>query len=83
MIERRHLALAHELARADFDHRDAGGVVEVRNDPSAMLSVRSGALSWQRQNTYPWIAAPLPRRNQPAASAVHSIPRRRWLNKPC
>jgi hypothetical protein len=33
MIERRHLALAHEFARADLDHRDAGGVVEVRNDP--------------------------------------------------
>ena len=33
MIERRHLALAHELARADLDHRDPGGVVEVRNDP--------------------------------------------------
>ena len=33
MIERRQLALAHELPRADLDHRDAGGVVEMRNDP--------------------------------------------------
>src|SRR5665647_3430117 len=32
MIERRIGADAHELLRADLDHRDAGIVVEVRND---------------------------------------------------
>ena len=32
MIERRLGADAHEFARADFDHRDTGVVMEVRND---------------------------------------------------
>jgi hypothetical protein len=32
MIERRLGADAHELARADFDHRDTWIVVEVRNN---------------------------------------------------
>ena len=60
MIERRHLALAHELARADLDHRDPGGVVEVRNDPVRHAVRPLCALSWQRQNTYAvdWCAAP-------------------------
>jgi hypothetical protein len=33
VIERSQFALAHELARADLDDRDARRVVEVRNDP--------------------------------------------------
>ncbi len=33
MIEWRQFAFAHELPRPDLDDRDAGRVVEVRNDP--------------------------------------------------
>ena len=40
MVERSQFPLAHELPRADLDHRDARGVVEVRNDSSAMALVR-------------------------------------------
>ncbi len=32
MVERRHLADAHELLGADLDDRHAGGVVEMGND---------------------------------------------------
>ncbi|MET0471999.1 MAG: hypothetical protein ABWZ93_14190, partial [Xanthobacteraceae bacterium] len=48
---------------------------------SAMLSVRSGALSWQRQNTYPAIAAPRVETSRRASAADHSHPRRRWLEQ--
>src|SRR6266567_1572400 len=45
MVERRVGAHAHELLRADLDHRDAGIVVEVRDDMVGHLI----HLGWQRR----------------------------------
>src|SRR3954465_2204312 len=84
MVERRHFALAHELVRADLDHRDAGRVMEMRNDlvGHAVRRFRPllGTLGAPPEMLAPGFDAPPPAaRPAPANAADHSHPCRRWL----
>ena len=48
MIERRLFTYAHEFLGADFDHRHAGGVMEVRNDVFGHDASRQSAADLRR-----------------------------------
>src|SRR6478609_9274985 len=82
MVERRHFALAHELVRADLDHRDAGRVMEMRNDLVGHAVRRFRSLldtpGAPPETLAPGFDAP-PARPAPANAADHSHPCRRWL----